>query len=543
MGGEWREVALGELVDLFDGPHATPPKTETGPVFLGISNLANGRLNLAETEHLSESDFVRWTRRVEPQPGDVVFSYETRLGEAASIPRDLRCCLGRRMGLLRPRPGAIDNRFLLYAYLGPQFQDVLRSRAVHGSTVDRIPLEQMPGFPIRVPVDLSEQRAIAHILGTLDDKIELNRRMSETLEAMARALFKSWFVDFLPVRAKMAAKERDPSLLLPQAEPNTWYVYAIECNDGSLYIGQTEDLRQRWLQHVGGKGASWTKQHPPVQVPYWEKQPSREAAVERENWLKTGYGRKWLKHEIAARTQTGDPVRAKCRGGVTPPLRWPQHILDLFPDSFEDSELGEIPKGWEVGTLGDVAEHPRRGVQPRIIKPDTPYIALEHMPKRCIALSDWGVADGLGSNKFEFRKGEILFGKLRPYFHKVGVAPVDGVCSTDIVVVAPRLPHWFAFLLGVVSSDEFVEYTNAGSTGTKMPRTSWAEMARYDIALPPQAVAQAFTERVRPVVDRIISAIHGSRTLAALRDALLPKLISGELRVKDAERFLKKRGL
>src|SRR5579885_1237517 len=155
---------------------------------------------------------------------------------------------------------------------------------------------------------LPKQRAIAHILGTLDDKIELNRRMSETLEAMARALFKSWFVDFLPVRAKMAAKANDPSLHLPQAEPGTWYVYAIECNDGSLYIGQTEDLRQRWLQHVGGKGASWTKSHLPVQVAYWEKQPSREAAVERENWLKTGFGRKWLKKEVAARTQTGDPV-------------------------------------------------------------------------------------------------------------------------------------------------------------------------------------------------------------------------------------------
>jgi type I restriction enzyme S subunit len=177
-------------------------------------------------------------------------------------------------------------------------------------------------------------------------------------------------------------------------------------------------------------------------------------------------------------------------------------------------------------------------VQPSSIRPDTPYIALEHMPRRCIALSDWSVADGLESNKFEFRKGEILFGKLRPYFHKVGVAPVDGVCSTDIVVVAPRLAHWFAFVLGVVSSDEFVEYTNAGSTGTKMPRTSWAEMARYDIALPPKAVAQAFTERVRPGVDRIIAAIHESRFLAALRDALLPKLISGELRVKEIEPVL-----
>jgi type I restriction enzyme S subunit len=93
-------------------------------------------------------------------------------------------------------------------------------------------------------------------------------------------------------------------------------------------------------------------------------------------------------------------------------------------------------------------------------------------------------------------------------------------------------------VLGVVSSDEFVEYTNAGSTGTKMPRTSWAEMARYDIAQPPRAVAQAFTERVRPGVDRIIAAIHESRTLAALRDALLPNLVSGEIRVKTAEHLV-----
>jgi type I restriction enzyme S subunit len=230
-----------------------------------------------------------------------------------------------------------------------------------------------------------------------------------------------------------------------------------------------------------------------------------------------------------------EPVRAKAEGR-DPGL--PQPLADLFPDSFEDSELGEIPKGWGVGTLGDVAEHPRRGVQPNSIKPDTPYIALEHMRKRCITLSDWSFADGLGSNKFAFRKGEILFGKLRPYFHKVGVAPVDGVCSTDIVVVAPRHPHWFAFVLCVVSSDEFVEYTNAGSTGTKMPRTSWADMARYKIALPPESVAERFSMLVQPLIERIIAGIHESRALAALRDALLPKLISGELRVKNAERSI-----
>jgi type I restriction enzyme S subunit len=227
-----------------------------------------------------------------------------------------------------------------------------------------------------------------------------------------------------------------------------------------------------------------------------------------------------------------EPARAKAEGR-DPGL--PQPFADLFPDSFEDSEIGEIPRGWRVGTLGDIAGHPRRGVQPSRIAPDTPYIALEHMPRRSIALTDWGFADGLESNKFEFKKGEALFGKLRPYFHKVGVAPVDGVCSTDIVVVAPRTPQWFGFVLGLVSSDDFVEHTNSGSTGTKMPRTSWTEMARYSIALPPESVARAFTERARPSIDRIIAGIHESRTLASLRDALLPRFISGEVRVNGAE--------
>jgi len=216
---------------------------------------------------------------------------------------------------------------------------------------------------------------------------------------------------------------------------------------------------------------------------------------------------------------------------------------DRFPDRLVPSELGEIPEGWKVGKLDNGAENPRRGLQPHEIAPKTPYIALEHMPKRCIALSDWGTSDGIESNKFEFKRGEILFGKLRPYLHRVGVVPVDGVCSTDIVVVTQRRPAWFGFVLGHVSSVEFVEYTNAGSTGTKMPRTSWNEMARYKLVLLPESVAEAFTSLIWPLIECIIVLIHESRALAALRDALLPKLIRGEIRVKDAEKFLKERGL
>jgi type I restriction enzyme, S subunit len=203
--GEWREIALGDLADIYDGPHATPKRTLSGPIFLGISNLSNGRIELGETSHVSEADFARWTRRVTPTVGDVVFSYETRLGEAAIVPEGLRCCLGRRMGLLRAKPARVLPRFLLYAYLSPAFQETLRAATVHGSTVDRIPLIDLPTFPIRIATDMREQQRIAEILGALDDKIELNRRMSGTLEAIARALFRSWFVDFDPVRAKADA--------------------------------------------------------------------------------------------------------------------------------------------------------------------------------------------------------------------------------------------------------------------------------------------------------------------------------------------------
>jgi len=203
---EWILFKLKDIVDIFDGPHATPTKTQSGPIFLGISNLSGGRLELSNIEHLSEKDYLKWTRRITPKEDDIVFSYETRLGEAAIIPKDITCCLGRRMGLLRGKMDKIFPKFLLYRYISPEFQNTIFSRTIHGSTVDRIPLIEMGDFPIRIP-PLPTQKAIAHILGTLDDKIELNRRMNETLESIARAIFTSWFINFDPVRAKAEGRQ------------------------------------------------------------------------------------------------------------------------------------------------------------------------------------------------------------------------------------------------------------------------------------------------------------------------------------------------
>ena len=421
MAGEWYEYRLGDLAEIFDGPHATPKKAADGPIFLGISSLRQGRLDLSDAHRLSEEDYRLWTRRVTPAPGDVVFSYETRIGEAALIPGDLRGCLGRRMGLLRVRRERVDSRFLLYAYLGPEFQETLRRKTIHGSTVDRIPLKDLPNFPIRIPPSLLEQRAMAHILGTLDDKIELNRRMSETLEAIARAIFQSWFVGFEPV---------------------------------------------------------------------WAKKEGRQPAG--------------MEAETAA----------------------------LFPDDFEESELGPIPEGWAVGTLEVVANNVRSSVVPEDVQ-GVPYVGLEHMPRRSIALAGWGQTDEVESLKMSFATGDTLFGKLRPYFHKVVIAPTDGVCSSEILVVRPNRRTCREFVLLHLSSAEIIKFTTALSTGTRMPRTSWSDITTYRIALPPENLLHRFSEITRPLIDRVVAHGEESRTISDLRDLLLPKLLSGELRIPD----------
>jgi type I restriction enzyme, S subunit len=195
----WAELKLADVCNIYDGPHATPKLAEAGPIFLGISNLANGLLNLSETNHLTEEDLIKWTRRVTPSAGDVVFSYETRLGQAAIIPGELRCCLGRRMGLLRPKPEKTEGIILLRAYLTPEFQETVRQRTVPGSTVDRIPLKDMGLFPIRLPQGEALTR-LARQLRSLRDRVEHNEKNSRVLAVLRNILLPKLASDELRIR-------------------------------------------------------------------------------------------------------------------------------------------------------------------------------------------------------------------------------------------------------------------------------------------------------------------------------------------------------
>lgn len=380
-----RATTFGALGTIFDGPHATPTRTDVGPYFLNVASLVEGRLDLSESDHVGEADFETWTRRVVPQEGDLLFSYETRLGDAALMPADLQACLGRRMALLRPDPSAVDPRFVLYYYLSPEFQRTIAQRTVHGATVNRIPLSSMATWPVSLP-EIDEQQAIAQVLGALDDKIAANDR-------------------------------------------------------------------------ILGVSDSWTR-----------------AEYERV---------------------TSEDVR--------------------------------VP-------LARLIDDVRELVEPSSVDPSTLYIGLEHVPRRRMWLSDSGVAQDVSSAKVRFALGDVLFGKLPPYFHKVVAAPGPGICSSDILVCRPKSSRFAGLTLAALASDFVISVCAAVSTGTRMPRTSARNLADIEVPWTENEMGAAdASAAIASLRDHAIRAENESHVLAALRDTLLPQLMSGRFRVKDAE--------
>lgn len=429
---DWRLTTVGEFCSYYKG--GTPfEKLEYAPS--GLPVLAKGDIKPFGRLSHSGSRFVdpelaRLRGFYTTQPGD--FLMTTRdltlsgdvLGLMARVPEDRVYLVNQGVNIVR-LTDEVEWKYIVYWTNGPIYRAHMKAHAV-GSTQIHIRKEAFIEAPLWLPPK-REQQQIVSMLSAIDDMIDLHCQTNDTLEAVLRALFESWFINIEPVRA-------------------------------------TSELRK-----LAG-----------------------------------------INDELAR----------------------------LFPESISGSGAELSALGWRRGSFGDIADAPRRGVQPSEVDPHTAYIGLEHMPRRSIALAEWGRVSDVTSGKSRFSQGDILFGKLRPYFHKVGVAPLGGVCSTDILVIEPRLPEYFGLALCLASSDALIQHADASSSGTKMPRTSWRELSRFEIMVPPLALAGAFTEKARLLVAQLIENIHGMRTLVELRDSVLPRLLSGELRVRDAERVV-----
>jgi len=389
---DWRDIRVGDLVDagllvVSDGHRVR--NEELGPVgipFVRGGDIGDGWIDTNVADHVRPELADRVAPKLS-QPGDVAIITKGSVGRVGRL-RD-----GQSTIVLAPQVSwwrvldrdVIDPTFLFHLLRGPSFQASLYSVMTHGSMVaDYVSISQQLDFSLRLPPIL-EQRRIAGILGALDDKIELNRRLVLTLEGLARAAY-----------AELQATRAD------------------ECSAGSI---------------------------------------------------------------------------------------------------------------------ADVALNPRDQVDPRQVDPSTPYIGLEHVPRSRMVLGEWGQAVNAESGKMAFQRNDILFGKLRPYFRKVGVVPTSGICSTDILVIRTRRPEDLGYVLAVATDAAFIEASNAASTGTRMPRTSWGDLVRYPLLVPPTSARAAFTKRVWPLIERAQAAVFETRTLEQIRDTLLPRLLSGDIEV------------
>lgn len=405
----------------------TPRKSSAGLPLVTAKIVKSGRL-LPPTEFIAAEDYESWMVRGLPKVGDVVLTTEAPLGEVAQL-HDANVGLAQRIITLRGRADTLDNAFLTYALQSTEVQAQLQARA-SGTTVMGIRQSELRHVLLPCP-DLTEQRAIATILRTLDDKIDANRNLNMTLEATCQTLFRSWFVDFDPV---------------------------VEKSEG-------------------------------------RKPPH-------------------LSTEVAA----------------------------LFPSRLRDTERGRVPEGWSLAPLPDCFEiNPTRRLRRGEV---APYLDMRNMPTHSALPEEWSTRE-FGSG-LRFKNGDTLVARITPCLENGKTAFVRflpdatvGWGSTEYIVVRskPPLPLEYSYFLA--RTEDFRGHSIANMTGSsgrqRVPTTCYE---RYLIPVPDQALAEQFGSIAHAAIERMNANILESRTLAALRDALLPRLLSGELRVRQAEKLV-----
>jgi type I restriction enzyme S subunit len=434
MAGEWPKIPLDQLTDpdtpITYGVVKPGPKDPNGVKFIRGGDIADGRVLAKQLRTITREVSAQYERTL-LHGGEIVVSLVGNPGQVAIVPPELRHAnIARQVGLVRLRPD-VDTRFVKYFLLSSQGQAALGAHS-RGSVQQVINLRDLKTVLVPIP-PLPEQQAIACVLGALDDKIELNRRMNETLEAMARAVFKSWFVDFDPVRAKAAG------------------------------------------------------QQPP---------------------------------------------------GLAP------HIAELFPDAFEESELGEIPKGWDVTPLSEIVELISGGTPKRSESSywdgDIPWFSVRDVPTESdvfvLCTQEHITQAGVDNSAARVLPEGTTIITARGTVGKVALTGVPMAMNQSCYGVRGRDGYGYCFnyynLRRMVAT---LQQRTHGSVFDTITRDTFNTVL---VVAPPIALAHAYDEIVSPVLERIKSNGFATLILATLRDTLLPRLISGELRLLDAERII-----
>lgn len=426
MSSKWEVKTLEKAgVTLLDCVHKTPPEDPEGECrYVAIPQMSAGRLRLEDSRRISAADFDQWTKKATPKPHDVVLSRRCNPGETSYVAPGEKFALGQNLVLLRADGKFVFPPFLRWLVRGPAWWEQIQKNLNVGAVFDSLKCRDVPTFELPLP-PLGDQRAIAGVLGALDDKIEQNRRTARTLERLARAIFRAWFVDFEPVKAKIA---------------------------GALSF-----------------------------------------------------------------------------------LSMPQTVFDALPTRLVDSDIGLVPEGWEVKPIATIAtflnglalqKYPSRGDGE-----DLRVIKIAQLRKGSADDADW--ANGDVPEPYVIDDGDLLFswsGTLETEFWFGG----RGALNQHLFkVTSLRYPSWFCFLWIRQHLPWFRAV--AASKATTMGHIKRGHLQETQVVVPPKKVLREANEVIGSLYGLFAQLMTESRKLAVVRDLLLPKLLSGEVRVQIDE--------
>lgn len=398
MTYSWKESKLGSLLEFRNG-RTSPDRVSDGTVLVFGSNGVIGR---ACVSNAKEKSIV--IGRVGSFCGSVYYSPNH--------------CWVTDNAIIATVRNFNDPKFFFYL-----MKNLDLNTLKTGSGQPLINQDILSSIRVSIP-DTEGQKAIAEVLSALDDKIELNCQMNETLEGIAQAIFKSWFIDFDPVKAKMAG--RQPEGLSPE-------------------------------------------------------------------------------------------------------------IATFFPDKLVDSPLGMIPEGWKIGDLSNILCQKKEKVQSSDETEKMPYVPIECIDSKRLGLQNYQSGLMARTSLQMFQRDDILFGAMRPYFHKVCIAPFSGTTRTTVFVLRVEDQEDFSFAAMALFRDSTIEYASSTSQGSTIPYAIWDRgLAQMPVIIPPKQLRAHYNDRVKVILEKISRSIFQQNTLTSIRDVLLPKLISGQLRVKDA---------
>lgn len=438
MPDGWKEYKLENVcIKITDGAHHSPRSVDFGYPMASVKDMTNFGFNLDICRHISKEDFEKLVRNdCKPLKNDVLIAKDgnSYLQTVLVMKEEIDLVILSSIAILRPNTKLIAPEFLKYYLCSPYIKESVKNGHGSGSAIPRVVLKDFKSIQIKIPVSVQEQKAIANILCSLDNKIELNRQMNKTLESIAQTIFKSWFVDFDPVKAK--AEGRQPEGL-------------------------------------------------------------------------------------------------------------PEEIADLFLDGFEESELGEIPKGWKISTLGEVICYLTRGISPKYVEEGGVLV----INQRCIRDNrvNYENARRHDTTKRSIEGRLLELGDVVVNSTGVGtlgrVAQIDyldenSIVDSHVTIVRADENIIKKTLLGfaLIMRQSEIEALGEGSTGqTELSRQRLNELS---LIVPNIDIQNEFAQIVKPIKEKIVINEKENLLLIKTRDSLLPKLISGEIRVSEAEKFI-----